>query len=56
MWLPGLMAAVLDRDEHGELVRKAGIMGVVARGGVVAPGDRIAVVAPNGPFVALAPV
>jgi MOSC domain-containing protein YiiM len=53
---PGLMAAVLDRDERGALVRKAGIMGVVARGGVVAPGDRVAVVAPDGPFVALAPV
>jgi MOSC domain-containing protein YiiM len=53
---PGLMAAVLDRDERGALVRKAGVMGVVARDGVVAPGDRIAVVAPNGPFVALAPV
>jgi MOSC domain-containing protein YiiM len=54
--VPGLMAAVLDRDERGALVRKAGIMGVVARGGVVAAGDRIAVVAPDGPFVALAPV
>jgi MOSC domain-containing protein YiiM len=53
---PGLMAAVLDRDERGALVRKAGVMGVVARGGVVAPGDHIAVVAPHGPFVALAPV
>lgn len=54
--LPGLMAAVLDRDDDGALVRKAGIMGVVARGGIVATGDRIAVVAPDGPFVALAPV
>jgi MOSC domain-containing protein YiiM len=53
---PGLMAAVLDRDERGALVRKAGVMGLVARGGAVAPGDHIAVVAPAGPFVALAPV
>jgi hypothetical protein len=29
---PGLMAATLDRDEHGNLVRKAGIMGVVISG------------------------
>jgi MOSC domain-containing protein YiiM len=54
--LPGLMQAVLDRDDDGALVRKAGIMGVVITGGVVALGDRIAVVAPDGPFVALAPV
>jgi MOSC domain-containing protein YiiM len=37
-------------------VRKAGIMGIVLTGGVVAPGDRIAAVVPDGPFVALAPV
>jgi MOSC domain-containing protein YiiM len=54
--IPGLMAAVLDRDTDGALVRKAGVMGVVVAGGVVTAGDRIAVVAPDGPFVALAPV
>src|SRR4051794_28049442 len=31
----GLMAAVLDRDEHGELVRKSGVMAVVLAGGDV---------------------
>ena len=54
--VPGLMAAVLDRDDEGELVRKAGVMGVVVHGGVVATGDGIAVFEPDGPFVALAPV
>ncbi len=29
----GLMAATLDRDEQGNLVRKAGVMGVVLTGG-----------------------
>ena len=53
---PGLMAAVLERDECGALVRKAGIMGVVLTGGVVATDDRIEVVAPHQPFVALEPV
>ncbi len=53
---PGLMAAVLDRDDDGELVRKAGIMGVVVAGGVVRAGDSIAAVAPTGPFVPLKPV
>ena len=53
---PGLMAAVLDRDARGALIRKAGIMGVVVRSGVVAAHDRITLVVPPGPFVALAPV
>ena len=53
---PGLMAAVLDRDEHGALVRKAGVMGVVSTSGTVHAGDRIDVVGPNGPLVALEPV
>ena len=54
--VPGLRAAVLDRDDRGGLVRKAGVMGVVVASGVVTAGDVIAVVAPAGPFVALAPV
>jgi len=53
---PGLMAATLDRDEHGELVRKSGVMGVVVTGGEVRTGDRIAVDLPAGPHRALAPV
>jgi MOSC domain-containing protein YiiM len=53
---PGLMAAVLDRDDDGALVRKAGIMGVVLASGAVRAGDHIEVIAPVGPFVALAPV
>ena len=46
---PGLMAAVLDRDESGRLVRKAGIMGVVRVGGVVRPGDVVGVELPPPP-------
>ncbi len=45
----GLMAAVLDRDQHGNLVRKAGIMGIVVSGGVVRPGDAISVELPPEP-------
>ena len=45
----GLQAAVLDRDEEGNLVRKAGIMGVVAAGGEVRPGDPICVELPTEP-------
>jgi MOSC domain-containing protein YiiM len=46
---PGLTAAVLDRDEHGALVRKAGIMGVVLSGGEVRAGDPIRVELPPEP-------
>jgi hypothetical protein len=52
----GLMAAVLDRDEDGNLVRKAGVMAVVVTGGEVRPGDRIAVALPPPPHARLRPV
>ena len=45
----GLMQAVLGRDEAGNLVRKAGIMGVVLAGGEVRPGDEVRAVLPPGP-------
>jgi MOSC domain-containing protein YiiM len=37
----GLMAATLERDAAGNLVRKAGIMGIVLAAGEVRPGDAI---------------
>ncbi|QCK87514.1 MOSC domain-containing protein [Phreatobacter aquaticus] len=46
---PGLMKAVLDRAADGSLIRKAGIMGVVRSGGLVAPGDRIVITLPPEP-------
>ncbi len=46
---PGLMEAVLDRDAQGNLVRKAGIMGVVLADGEVRPGDPIRVELPSKP-------
>ena len=52
----GLMAAVLDRDADGNLIRKAGIMAIVLQGGEVRPGDRIVVEPPSGPPRPLAPV
>ncbi|MDF2963377.1 MAG: hypothetical protein K0S39_5112 [Paenibacillus sp.] len=47
---PGLMSAVLGRDEQGNLVRKAGIMGIVLVGGEVRPGDIIRVELPAEPY------
>ncbi len=52
----GLTAAVLGRDEHGNLVRKSGIMGIVLAGGEVRPGDSIRVELPPEPHRALEPV
>jgi hypothetical protein len=46
---PGLMSAVLDEDEQGTLIRKAGIMGIVLTGGEIRPGDPIRVELPASP-------
>ena len=47
---PGLMKAVLDKDEEGNLIRKAGIMGIVLESGEVRPGDSIRIQLPPMPF------
>lgn len=52
----GLMAAVLDRDAGGELIRRAGVMSVVLAGGVVRPGDPIELELPPAPHRPLRPV
>lgn len=49
----GLMQAVLGRDDQGNLVRKAGIMGIVLQGGVVRAGDSIRVQLPEMPYLPL---
>lgn len=53
---PGLMEATLARDPQGNLVRKAGIMGVVVSPGEVKPGDAVAIELPPPPHRALEPV
>ncbi len=53
---PGLMAATLDRDASGDLIRKAGIMAIVIVGGDVVPGDPIRVQLPPEPHRRLVPV
>ena len=49
----GLMKAVLDYDEKGDLIRKAGIMGIVLRGGIVKKGDNIVIELPTEPHIKL---
>ncbi|MBE9079750.1 MOSC domain-containing protein [Romeria aff. gracilis LEGE 07310] len=50
---PGLMAAVLGRDEQGNLIRKAGVMGIVIASGEVRPDDPISVELPPLPHYRL---
>jgi MOSC domain-containing protein YiiM len=45
----GLMAAVLDRDADGGLIRKSGVMAIVLSGGEVRPGDPIGIEWPAEP-------
>lgn len=45
----GLMAATLDRDADGNLIRKAGVMAIVLTGGIVRPNDPIRVELPSLP-------
>jgi len=52
----GLLKEMLGRDEAGEVVRRAGVMSIVIRGGVVRPGDEVTAVLPAGAPVALEPV
>lgn len=52
----GLMAATLDKDAAGNLIRKAGVMAVVLADGDVRPGDAITVTLPAGAPRPLAPV
>ncbi len=49
----GLLAAVLNRDASGQLVRLAGVMAVVTQGGRVVAGDTIEVELPPEPHVPL---
>jgi MOSC domain-containing protein YiiM len=52
----GLMAATLERDAGGNLIRKAGIMSIVISDGDVRPGDAIRVELPAMPHRPLLPV
>jgi MOSC domain-containing protein YiiM len=52
----GLTKAMIERGPGGEIVRKAGVMAIVVRGGMVAQGDAIAVVLPSLPRRVMGPV
>jgi hypothetical protein len=52
-FMPGLLAAVVNRDSKGELVRKCGVMATVISGGLVSPGNPITVELPPQPHTPL---
>lgn len=49
----GLLKAVLDKDDDGNLIRKSGVMGIVLEGGRIKPDDTIEVTSPEGSHVSL---
>ncbi len=49
-YAPGLMQAVLGRDQAGKLVRKAGVMAVVLAGATVRAGNAVDVTLPDPPY------
>ena len=52
----GLLNACIDKDPEGNIIRKAGVMAIVLKGGVVHAGDLIQVTLPEGDHVPLQPV
>lgn len=55
-FMPGLMAASLDRDDQGQLIRRSGVMAVVESGGDVRAGESLVVDLPPQPWRPLEPV
>jgi len=49
----GMLKACLDKDADGNLIRKAGIMGIVIAGGEIKPGDAVRVELPEDPLESL---
>ena len=45
----GLLKRLIRTDDNGEVVRLAGVMGIVSRSGAVRPGDEVAVELPAEP-------
>jgi MOSC domain-containing protein YiiM len=50
---PGLLKAVLGKEADGKIVRKAGVMGIVLRGGEISAGDDVRVELPPEPHLPL---
>lgn len=49
----GLLRAVIDKAPNDDLIRKAGIMGIILLGGAIRKGDKIAITLPAKPYLKL---
>jgi MOSC domain-containing protein YiiM len=49
----GLLKQVVHTDDDGQVIRLAGVMGIVSRSGQVSAGDRVEVEPPPGPHHSL---
>ena len=45
---PGMLQCILRKHENGKTEKRAGIMGIVRKGGVIHTQDKIQVIAPTG--------
>jgi MOSC domain-containing protein YiiM len=54
--LPGLMDGLIARANDGSLIRLAGVMGIVIRGGIIRAGDLIQIIDQPRPHIPLMPV
>lgn len=45
----GVLKEVIDKDENGAVIRRAGVMGIVLHGGIIEPDDSIEVELPSEP-------
>jgi MOSC domain-containing protein YiiM len=50
MFQKGLLKAVIEKDENGNVIRKCGIMGIVIKSGIVRIDDAIEIIFPQKPF------
>ena len=50
----GLLKEVFYKNEEGELVRRAGVMGIILEGGIVKPNDEMVIDLPPKPHLPLA--
>lgn len=46
----GLMKATVYKNKEGQIIRKAGIMSIVLKGGIVQAGESIEIIYPNKPW------
>ncbi|WP_152664459.1 MOSC domain-containing protein [Devosia geojensis] len=53
---PGLLAQMVEKRADGTIERRAGVMGIVLKGGMVQPGDPITIALPQEPHRPLGPV